>query len=94
MFSRNNRIGLAGQALFGIVRAYICATRNGEVAEWFKAHAWNACVRESVPRVRIPPSPPNCKFGPHYHPTSSNLIPSQKRCVSEPYGAFDALRIR
>jgi hypothetical protein len=28
------------------------------VAEWFKAHAWNACVRESVPWVRIPLSPP------------------------------------
>lgn len=30
----------------------------GQVAEWFKAHAWNACVRESVPWVRIPPCPP------------------------------------
>src|SRR5262249_45106511 len=30
----------------------------GEVAEWLKAHAWKACVRESVPWVRIPPSPP------------------------------------
>jgi hypothetical protein len=28
------------------------------MAEWFKAHAWNACVRESVPWVRIPLSPP------------------------------------
>ncbi len=28
------------------------------MAEWFKAHAWNACVRESVPRVRIPLLPP------------------------------------
>ena len=34
------------------------AGRYGQVAEWFKAHAWNACVRESVPRVRIPPCPP------------------------------------
>jgi hypothetical protein len=31
---------------------------EGQVAEWFKAHAWNACVRESVPWVRIPPCPP------------------------------------
>jgi len=30
----------------------------GEVSEWLKEHAWNACVRESVPWVRIPPSPP------------------------------------
>jgi hypothetical protein len=32
---------------------------EGQVAEWFKAHAWNACVRESVPWVRIPPCPPD-----------------------------------
>ena len=31
---------------------------TGEVAEWLKAHAWNACRRETVSRVRIPPSPP------------------------------------
>ena len=30
----------------------------GEVAEWFKAHAWKACKRETVSRVRIPLSPP------------------------------------
>ena len=29
----------------------------GEVSEWLKEHAWKACVRVSVPRVRIPPSP-------------------------------------
>jgi hypothetical protein len=28
------------------------------VAEWSKAHAWNACRRETVSRVRIPVSPP------------------------------------
>ena len=31
----------------------------GEVAEWLKAHAWKACIRETVSRVRIPLSPPN-----------------------------------
>gem|GEM_PF-5897739 len=31
----------------------------GEVSEWFKVHAWNACVRSNVPGVRIPPSPLN-----------------------------------
>ncbi len=30
----------------------------GEMAEWFKAHAWKACKRETVSRVRIPLSPP------------------------------------
>jgi hypothetical protein len=40
--------------------ARIAASRHpGEMAEWFKAHAWNACVRESVPWVRIPLSPPD-----------------------------------
>jgi hypothetical protein len=36
-------------------------TRNvvsGEVSEWFKEHAWKACVGEILPWVRIPPSPP------------------------------------
>jgi hypothetical protein len=31
---------------------------SGEVAEWLKAHAWKACIRETVSRVRIPLSPP------------------------------------
>ena len=31
---------------------------NGEVSEWFKEHAWKACVGETQPWVRIPPSPP------------------------------------
>ncbi len=30
----------------------------GEVSEWLKEHAWKVCVPLSVPRVRIPPSPP------------------------------------
>lgn len=30
----------------------------GEVTERLKVHAWNACVRAIVPRVRIPVSPP------------------------------------
>ena len=33
-------------------------TPHGEVAEWSKAHAWNACRRETVSRVRIPVCPP------------------------------------
>src|SRR6266542_4161824 len=31
---------------------------SGEMAEWLKPHAWTACVRETVPWVRIPLSPP------------------------------------
>src|SRR4051812_14768776 len=32
------------------------------MAEWLKAHAWKACVRESVPWVRIPLPPPKSLF--------------------------------
>jgi uncharacterized protein len=32
---------------------------NGEVSERFKEHAWKACVGETQPWVRIPPSPPH-----------------------------------
>ncbi len=31
----------------------------GEVQEWLNWHAWRACVRVTVPWVRIPPSPRN-----------------------------------
>ena len=31
---------------------------RGGVAEWSKAHAWSACMRETVSRVRIPLPPP------------------------------------
>ena len=31
----------------------------GEMAEWFKAHAWKVCVPSQVPWVRIPLSPPS-----------------------------------
>ena len=30
----------------------------GEMAEWFKAHAWKVCVFLKAPWVRIPLSPP------------------------------------
>jgi hypothetical protein len=36
-------------------------TRNGEVSEWLKEHAWKVCIQEIVSRVRIPPSPPYSK---------------------------------
>ena len=31
----------------------------GQVAEWLKALAWKACIRETVSWVRIPPCPPH-----------------------------------
>src|ERR1035441_1143396 len=30
----------------------------GEMAEWFKVHAWKACLGETLTWVRIPLSPP------------------------------------
>lgn len=48
-------------AFGGRLRVKFCvrlAHAAGEVAEWLKAHAWNACIRETVSRVRIPLSPP------------------------------------
>ena len=30
----------------------------GEVQEWLNWQHWKCCVRETVPWVRIPPSPP------------------------------------
>src|SRR3989338_11197711 len=37
-------------------------SRRGEVAEWSNAHDSKSCIPERVSRVRIPPSPPICKF--------------------------------
>ena len=33
-------------------------SRDGEMSEWLKEHAWKACVGETLPWVRIPLSPP------------------------------------
>ena len=35
---------------------------NGSVAEWSKAHAWKACRRVTVSRVRIPVDPPSASL--------------------------------
>ncbi|MDF2929787.1 MAG: hypothetical protein K0Q75_2025 [Anaerospora sp.] len=32
--------------------------KHGEVSERLKEHDWKSCVRETVPRVQIPLSPP------------------------------------
>src|SRR5439155_16155716 len=34
------------------------STSPGGMAEWLKAHAWKACIRETVSWVRIPLPPP------------------------------------
>ena len=48
---------LAAASRFGIVQSR-AKSAIGEVAEWLKAHAWKVCRRDTVSRVRIPPSPP------------------------------------
>src|ERR1700675_3260661 len=35
------------------------STEPGEMAEWLKAHAWKACLGETLTWVRIPLSPPH-----------------------------------
>ena len=67
--SRKSKIVLYFQSIVemaGIAPAVTCKSAPapsregpcGEMAEWLKAHAWKACVRETVPWVRIPLSPP------------------------------------
>src|SRR6266478_1703620 len=45
---------------------------SGEMAEWLKAHAWKACVRETVPWVRIPLSPPFLRHSSPQYPIVRN----------------------
>ena len=53
-------VGVPGGAEDGRLRLgrWLCADAVGGMAERLKAHAWKACVRESVPWVRIPLPPP------------------------------------
>jgi hypothetical protein len=39
------------------------------MAEWLKAHAWKACIRETVSWVRIPLPPP------YRNPAASDRVP-------------------
>src|SRR5690348_4024588 len=50
--------GLSGEGRWYIGRIS-CA---GGVAEWLKAHAWKACIRETVSWVRIPLPPPSWRL--------------------------------
>src|SRR2546426_5749782 len=42
------------------------------MAEWLKAHAWKACIGETLSRVRIPVSPPDPR--PRVNQLSSNGV--------------------
>ena len=45
----------------------------GGMAEWLKAHAWKACIRETVSWVRIPP--PSAKIILRCRPPSFAVVP-------------------
>jgi hypothetical protein len=58
---RNSRgaSGLAAeQEAFLEDRSSFHPIHAGEMAEWLKAHAWKACLGETLTWVRIPLSPP------------------------------------
>src|SRR5262249_20100092 len=56
----------AGSGQLGGARRFVARPRGailraqarGGMAEWLKAHAWKACIRETVSWVRIPLPPP------------------------------------
>ena len=46
----------------------------GEVSEWSNVHAWKACVGESLPGVRISPSPLKIYNRQKNETSSANLL--------------------
>ena len=48
--------------------------RFGGMAEWLKAHAWKACIRETVSWVRIPLPPPAASFAALRSPSLQFII--------------------
>ncbi len=60
--TKTQKLFLTGSAPLPIVAPRcsddFATEKYGEVSEWLKEHAWKVCIRESVSRVRIPPSPP------------------------------------
>ena len=70
---------------------------SGEMAEWLKAHAWKACIGETLSRVRIPVSPPfrinNLWILSGNERHSSLSIPSSlQSCGSEGLLSFSIIR--
>ena len=53
---QNADCGFKNQALDP--QSAFCNPQSGEVQEWLNWQHWKCCVRETVPWVRIPPSPP------------------------------------
>src|SRR5215510_4856580 len=74
---------------------------SGEMAEWLKAHAWKACVRETVPWVRIPLSPPSLfsnRFSPRplrwFLADNCRVLPRSARTMEASVRAFCSLNGR
>jgi hypothetical protein len=51
-------INFANACILPSRRVRLVISTCGEMAEWLKAHAWKACLGETLTRVRIPLSPP------------------------------------
>ena len=65
---------------------------SGEMAEWLKAHAWKACVRETVPWVRIPLSPPERRLS-AFHPIPISDIKYSNNSTVVLYWRFNLLHL-
>ena len=48
--------------------------KSGEVQEWLNWQHWKCCVRETVPWVRIPPSPPRSVVSDQWSVASFHLL--------------------
>src|SRR5690242_9190310 len=59
---QNRRVAASCYAVNVLRGSFQCLDRPGEMAEWLKAHAWKACLGETLTWVRIPLSPPVTKF--------------------------------
>ena len=67
-----NTVASRGPAL-GMPYNNFVLTCAGEMAEWLKAHAWKACLGETLTWVRIPLSPPFHFFCSSKKPFSDSL---------------------
>ena len=56
---------------------------HGEMAEWFKAHAWNACIGATLSWVRIPLSPPYLIDAKQHFIVATSLEDAAKKAVKE-----------
>ena len=70
------------------LRAPRRSSAHGQVAEWLKAHAWNACIGETLSRVRIPLCPPLTGYAMPGNPAFFRLDPCCCAGWHEPWSAI------